>query len=185
MPTQSSATPPPDAPASPPPDVPAFLPDSAPSSEDIAEGAKHGVEQAKRLAESIAELIRDLPWSTHTIIVGTLILGLLLWLFGRRSLKLAFAALGVWGGGVLGLMLPSLLAIPIPSWIAGLAGALLGLILALGAFRFTIAASLGLLAAIVAPIATAGLLQIRPLPPVGDPAPRPELSLNTPAPPNT
>lgn len=162
-------------------DPPAFLPDiGTPSPEHVREGTERGAEQIQRLGEALTDLIRDLPWSAHTIIVGTLILGILLWLFGRRSMKLAFAGLGVWGGVVLGITLPALVGITVPGWISGLIGGVIGLVLGLGAFRFTIAASLGGLAAIVSPLIAAGILHVRPLPPTQPPAPRSELAETTP-----
>jgi hypothetical protein len=161
---------------------PGFLPGLPPgAAEDISEGARQGAEQIGRLGDSIGQLIRDLPWSAHTIILGTLVLGLLLWLFGRRSMKLAFAGLGLWGGVVLGVTLPALVGVAAPTWMTGGIGGLIGLVLGLGAFRFTIALSLGALAAVIAPLVAAGILHIRPLPPEASPTriapPRPELAL--------
>lgn len=176
MPDALPANPPASLPAI---DAPGFLPGvPAASTEEIREGVQQGAEQIQRLGESLSQLIRDLPWSAHTIILGTLILGVLLWLFGRRSMKLAFAGLGLWGGVVLGVTLPAIVGVTAPGWICGGIGGVIGLVLGLGAFRFTIAASLGALAAVVAPLVAAGVLHVRPLP-AGDPAPpRSELSEN-------
>lgn len=80
-----------------------------------------------------------------TVVGGTLLAGLALWLAGRKLVKPAFALLGAAAGGLLGVVaLPASglagslpVSLP-PTWVGLGAGALLGLIIALAAFRMAL-----------------------------------------------
>ncbi|MBL0926136.1 MAG: hypothetical protein IBJ11_00600 [Phycisphaerales bacterium] len=102
---------------------------------------------------SPAAVIAD-PAAGLAFVIGALVLGVVLWLFGRRSLRFAFAGLGVAAGGALASSIPSGLGPAVPWWAVLAAGCLLGLFLGLALFRVTVAAVLGVtLAAVALPLA--------------------------------
>lgn len=112
--------------------------------------------------------LQDLPSAAHWLVGGVLLVGLVLWLFGRRLLKPAFALLGLVSGGLLGfLLLPAvapatIVGVPSPYLGLGL-GAVLGLIQGLAFFRFAMAIAAAAMLALAAGIGSAAFMKFEPL----------------------
>jgi hypothetical protein len=106
------------------------------------------------------------------VAAGTAVaLGMVLWLAGAKVLKPALALLGTLWGAAAGAMLFPMLTAPgsptpgdiDPAWIGLGCGAVLGLLATLMAFRTAIALSLGAVCAMLAFVATAGMLGVAQL----------------------
>ena len=111
---------------------------------------------------SLVQVIRDIPWSTHSVVLGVLIGGIVLALFGRWSLRLALALLGLLLGIQAGLMLPAAVGAGLSSPITAGVGGFLGLMMGLITYRFTIAAASALLGATLATTIAAAFVQYAP-----------------------
>ncbi|MCA9292895.1 MAG: hypothetical protein KDA20_03685 [Phycisphaerales bacterium] len=113
-------------------------------------------------SQSLVDVIRDIPWSTHSIVVGVLIGGLVLALFGRWSLRLALALLGLLLGVQAGLAIPAALGADLSSPITAGVGGFLGLLMGLITYRFTIAVAAAALGMAVATTVAAAFVQYAP-----------------------
>ncbi len=111
---------------------------------------------------SVTQVIRDIPWSTHSIVVGCLIGGVVLALFGRASLRLALALLGLLLGVQAGLVLPAAVGAGVSSATTAGVGGFIGLMMGLITYRFTIAIASSVLAAAVATTIAATFVQYAP-----------------------
>ncbi len=100
----------------------------------------------------LSQTILDAP-SASLIPVGLLfVCGLVLWMAGRRVVRPGFAAIGIILGGALGFGVGNAGDLGVDPWVAAGTGAVVvGLIAAL-AYRFALAAVIGLLFAALAPL---------------------------------
>lgn len=112
--------------------------------------------------QSLVEVIRDIPWTTHSVMVGVLIGGVVLALFGRWSLRLALALLGLLLGAQAGLAIPAALGAGLSSPITAGVGGLIGLMMGLITYRFTIAVAASVLGMAVATTIAAAFVQFAP-----------------------
>ncbi len=131
------------------------------------------------LGDEVSSALRDLDWSAHTIVLGALVIGIAVWLFGRALSRLAFGGVGLVLGASAGWSLPAAVGLNFDTWLTTGIGAILGLIVGMAALRFVVASSLGVLLAAVSPFVMTGLLTLNPPPPPGaDPdAPGPGIDL--------
>lgn len=111
--------------------------------------------------------LRELPVGVHGGAVGTLVAGLVLWLFGSKVLKPMLALAGAGIGGALGaVILPKWSPAEIggvPSHYAGLAiGVIVGILAALVFFRFAMAVAGGAGMAILGVLGVAAYLSLTP-----------------------
>jgi hypothetical protein len=118
--------------------------------------------------EKLAELghmattkLGELPLSAHAIVLGVFVGGVILWLFGQKSMRLGFTLVGLFGGGFLGLVIPAAFAMPVPPLVGALIGGVLGLIIGATLFRATVATSLAIILAIVAPLVAAAAMGLK------------------------
>ncbi len=110
-------------------------------------------------ASPVVEQLRAMPVSTHGLLAGCFVGGLVLWAAGGRSLRIGFGLLGTLLGIVAGLLLPVALALPTPATLAAGVGGVLGLLVGLTTFRLTIAVAMSALAGVLAPLLTLGVLR--------------------------
>lgn len=122
--------------------------------------------------EKIAELghyastrLGELPLSAHAIVLGVFVGGIVLWLFGQKSMRLGFTLVGLFGGGFLGLVIPAAFALPVPPLVGAAIGGVLGLIVGATLFRATVATSLAVILAVAAPLAAAVFMGVKLDPP--------------------
>lgn len=117
---------------------------------------------------STATAIGDLPAAIHLFAGVGLVVGLIMWLLGKKLLKPAFALLGMFVGGVLGFLLAATVlpatVVGVPAIYLGLGvGAVLGLVQGLATFRFAMAISASLIVAIAATLGAAAWMKFEPL----------------------
>jgi hypothetical protein len=124
-------------------------------STSTADAIADGVAQT---ASRLLETVQDIPLSTHGVVLGLFIGGLVLAIFGKNSLRFGFALLGLLFGVQLALFMPAAFGFdPSPLIAAGIGGAV-GLLVGLMAYKFTVMLTLGLTGAVLAPTAvTIGL----------------------------
>lgn len=103
-------------------------------------------------------LITNAPWFSHALAGGMMLLGIVLWLFGGKALRISFTAFGAAGGVIIALALPPEVADGAVRWGAIVVGALVGALLGGAAFRFSVAAVLGVTLLAVVPIVTYDLI---------------------------
>lgn len=126
-----------------------------------------GAVSLDRVVASLAS-IGSMPLTIHGLFVVGLVVGLILWLFGKKLLKPAFALFGLFMGGLIGLLLSASL---LPATVAGVptvylgigVGAVLGLIQGLATFRFAMAISAALIVALAASLGAAAWMKFEPL----------------------
>lgn len=116
-----------------------------------------GVSEA---ASRLLETIQSIPMSTHGVVIALFVGGLVLAVFGKNSLRMGFALLGLLVGVQLSLLLPAAFGFAPSAVVASLVGAVLGLLVGLLAYKFTIMLTLGLAGAVLAPMAVAAGLYI-------------------------
>ncbi|UCD73793.1 MAG: hypothetical protein JSV91_08330 [Phycisphaerales bacterium] len=101
----------------------------------------------------ISQAMRELPWSDLSPVLGLELIGIGLWLAGRRFLRMGLVIAGVLVGGTAGWIIAELLAFPVSPWIFVIIGAVgFGCFAAL-MFRFAVAGTLALVLALAAPTA--------------------------------
>lgn len=126
--------------------APAALAQSVPSSEDLERasdvvGAAESIrDQAADAADRAFALIEALPIPAHLIMVGLLVTGFVLWLWGRKLVKPSFGFVGLALGAFAGLFLAPVVGVEelfeIPIWIIALAaGGIIGLVISLFALK--------------------------------------------------
>jgi len=93
------------------------------------------------LPQSVSDL--SLPPSAHALLAGGVLVGVILWLFGRRLLRVGFVLAGGAAGAVVAYFAAPALGIGADPVIAGGAGALAGAILGGLVFRVSVAAAAG------------------------------------------
>lgn len=112
--------------------------------------------------------IRDLPADVHLLAIAGVVVGLVMWLFGKRLLKPAFVVLGMFLGAVIGFVIASA-AMPetivgVPSIFVGLGvGAVLGLVQGLTTYRFAMAISAAVMLCLASTLGAAAWLRFEPL----------------------
>lgn len=99
-------------------------------------------------------IIVNAPWFSHALAGTVMVLGLLMWLFGGRALKVAFAAFGAGAGALLALTLPPEIASGPVRVLAIVGGGLIGALVGAAAFRFAVAFVLAGVMMLVVPILT-------------------------------
>ncbi|CAE7211183.1 unnamed protein product [Symbiodinium necroappetens] len=108
--------------------------------------------EAVMLASSNPTLIADLPIEAHAIVGAFTVAGLVFWLWGRKFLKAGFVVFGLLAGAMAGYVATvgfGLTISPVfPMVVLGVIGLLFGWM----AFRFAVAASMGTLLTIAAPL---------------------------------
>ena len=98
------------------------------------------------------QTVSELPID-KVIPIGLLfVCGLLLWAAGRRVMRTGFAAAGFLVGGIVGWSTGEAADLGVAAWIAGLSGAVIVAVIATLAYRLAIAAAVGLLMAVLAPM---------------------------------
>ena len=78
--------------------------------------------------------------------------GLLLWVAGRRVMRVGFAATGLIAGGLLGATIGNAGDLGVAPWVVGASGALILAVVASLAYRLALAGAVGLLFATLAPL---------------------------------
>lgn len=124
-------------------------------------------------SEALAEALRSLPTAGLVPAIAALVVGLLLWWFGERFLRLALMVLGVIVGVPLGLALGSAWAPTLPPLAAAVVGSLLLMILAAVGLRFAIAGGLAVVFGVAALLGTSVAIErgLVPLDPSGEAGP--------------
>jgi hypothetical protein len=117
-------------------------------------------------AGEMLDALRDLPVGAHTLAFTGLVVGLVLWSFGRRFVRPGFALVGMVIGAVLGFFttasIPMIDPFPIPAPYVGLGGgALGGVILAVLLFRVAMAASTALVMALMGVLVACTYLDLK------------------------
>lgn len=108
-----------------------------------AQAAGRAVEAAGSIDE-LVKAIQALPWGVHLVVLGALVAGVVLWLFGRRVVKPATAlVLAAFGAGIGFIMLPSVGQGAMSPYLGLIAGVVVGLIAGFILERFTTAATFG------------------------------------------
>ena len=131
-------------------------------------------------AATVAQMLQDLPISTHAVIAACFVGGVILAIFGRKSLRVAFTVAGTMLGLQAGLFLPAVLDLDVSNLIVAIIGGVLGALLGLILYRFSIVAIAALMGLLVVPTATAATFLLLPNPPLqGPPEPRPEFATET------
>lgn len=130
------------------------------------------------LVLAVGDTFKDLPTSAHALALGALIGGLIMWAFGRRLLKPAFALAGICLGGLLGLVLvPSfapdtILGVP-SAWIGLGLGLVLGLVQAIALYRFTMAVAAAVILGVAGTLGAASWMKFEPIQRISEVAPTP------------
>lgn len=124
-------------------------------------------------ASALAEALRSLPTAGLVPAGAALVVGILLWWFGERFLRLALMVLGVIVGVPLGLALGSAWAPTLPPLAAAIVGSVLLMILAAVGLRFAIAGGLAVVVGVAALLATSVAIErgLVPLDPAGEAPP--------------
>jgi small subunit ribosomal protein S3 len=108
----------------------------------------------------ITSAISDLPYSGLIPVILVLVIGLLLWLAGRKVLRLAFASIGLLLGGALGWTIAAGFDLSINPWVAALAGGIILAVILVIAYRFAVAGLMALALGIACPLALYTVAQI-------------------------
>jgi len=119
-------------------------------------GVAEGTRQA---AEVAGNLLERLPWEAHAVTALGLVVGVVLWLFGRKLIKAAVGGTFALAGAMIGLIvLPQLLGAALWSvdsaYIGLAAGGLLGLGLGLTILKWAVVASSGASFALIGLVAS-------------------------------
>lgn len=112
--------------------------------------------------ESILQQFQDLGLSTHAVMGGVFVGGLLLWLLGGKSLRIGFGLLGMLVGAMVGLIVPAMIGYDTPALIVAITGAALGLMIGLVALRFTVAWTMAVLLGVLGLIGSAAYFDVKP-----------------------
>ncbi|GAB4547265.1 MAG: hypothetical protein Tsb0013_06880 [Phycisphaerales bacterium] len=103
-------------------------------------------------------IIINAPWFSHVLAGAMMLLGVLMWLFGGRALRIAFTTFGAVAGALVAMTLPQDIATGTVRVLAILGGGLIGALLGGAAFRFTVAFTLAGVMMLVVPMLTADLM---------------------------
>jgi len=133
---------------------------------------------------TVAEALQNLPMSTHAVIAACFVGGVILAIFGRRSLRLAFVVAGAMLGLQAGLFLPAVLDLDLSNLVFAIGGGVLGTLLGMIAYRFSIVAIAALMGMLLLPTAAAATFLMLPSDGPTDPLPpRPEFAQENAEPP--
>jgi hypothetical protein len=114
--------------------------------------------------------IQNVPWTELIPIAMVTVVGLVMWVAGRRCLKYAFAVLGLLIGGLVGWVLGTSIDVGIAAWIpAAFLAVLLATVAAL-AYRLAVAATLAVVLGISGPMLVRTVAQARGMPLIETPA---------------
>ena len=100
-------------------------------------------------------IIIEAPWFSHALAGGMMLVGVLLWLFGGRALRVVFAVAGAVGGMILALMIPADIASGAMRVLLVLGCGLFGALLGGAAFRFSVAFVLAGALSVITPLLVA------------------------------
>lgn len=104
-------------------------------------------------AADLSQAMRDLPWSDLSPVIGLGLIGLGLWIVGRRFLRAGLVLAGLLIGATLGWVAWELFVPPFTPWILVGIGAILLACLAILTFRFAVAGTLAIVLGLAAPAA--------------------------------
>ncbi|MEQ9616779.1 MAG: hypothetical protein RLN60_01955 [Phycisphaerales bacterium] len=104
------------------------------------------------LASSDPTLIADLPLEAHLIVGAFTVAGLVFWLWGRKFLKGGFVVFGLLAGAMVGYLATVGFGLTITPVIPMVMLGAMGMLFGWMAFRFAVAASMGTLFTIAAPL---------------------------------
>lgn len=121
-----------------------------------------GIETIIGTSQSALDQFQQLGLSTHAIVGTIFIGGLLLWLFGGKSLKIGFGLLGMLVGAQVGLIVPAAIGYDTPPIIVAVTGGALGLLVGIVAFRFTVAWTMAVLLGSLGLIGAGAYFEVRP-----------------------
>ena len=121
-----------------------------------------GFEGLVDAGESVLEQFQSLGLSTHAVMGLVFLGGLLLWLFGGKSLRIGFGLLGMLVGAQAGMLVPAMLGYDTPDVIAAVTGGALGLLVGLVAFKFTVAWTMAVLLGSLGLVGTAVYFDVKP-----------------------
>ena len=99
----------------------------------------------------LSEAMRQLPWADLSPVLGLGVIGLGLWLAGRRFLRAGLVLIGLLLGGVIGWLVAEVAGMAISPWIFVGVGAVLLACFAALMFRFAVAGTLAIVLALAAP----------------------------------
>ncbi len=102
--------------------------------------------------ENLTTLLQDLPWSGMIPVIGAILVGFMLWLAGRRILRIGMAAGGFLLGATLGWMLAQVFPADVSPWITAIVCAITFACLAALLYRIAIAWCLAVVLGIAAPL---------------------------------
>ncbi len=102
--------------------------------------------------------IHELPLEAHVIVGLFTVAGLLFWIWGRKFLKFGFVVFGLLAGATVGYLLTVGFELGFSPIIPGSVLAILGMLFGWMAFRFAVAASMGAMVAIAAPLVALPIL---------------------------
>lgn len=120
-----------------------------------------------------AAAVRDLPFAVHGVILIGLIAGLVLWIFGRRVIHVAFGGIGLALGGAFGFLSAPALGVPeiapfSAPYVGLFAGCIIGLVGAIVMYRIVLAVSAGVCVSLAAVLIAAVGLGVSLTPPAAD-----------------
>lgn len=143
------------------PPPPTLPPESAPS-EGVPFALPQDLDGLIGAGESVLQQFQELGLSTHAVMAGVFVGGLILWLVGGKSLRIGFGLLGMLVGAQVGLIVPALIGYDTPAVIVAVTGAALGLLVGLVALRFTVAWTMAVLLGILGLLGSAAYFEVRP-----------------------
>ncbi|MCA9294903.1 MAG: hypothetical protein KC983_00265 [Phycisphaerales bacterium] len=108
--------------------------------------------------------IQNVPWTELIPIAMVTVVGLVMWVAGRRCLKYAFAVLGLLAGGLVGWVLGTSIDVGIAPWIPAVFLAVLLATVAALAYRLAVAATLAVVLGISGPMLVRTIAQARGMP---------------------
>lgn len=109
----------------------------------------------------LSQTMQELPLAGMVPVALAAIIGLLLWAAGRRLLRTGFAAAGFVLGGAIGWILADHINVGVPSWVAGLAAAIIVASVAALTYRLAVAAALAIVLAVASPMAVIAVHELQ------------------------
>lgn len=103
-------------------------------------------------------IITEAPWFSHALACAMIVLGIVMWLFGGKALRVTFATFGAATGVLLAMTLPHDIASGGVRVLAIVGGGLIGALLGGAAFRFSVAFVLAGMFSLAVPIVSADLM---------------------------
>src|SRR5436190_3997155 len=116
-------------------------------------------EKARRFMSDLSRTIQSLPWSGLVPVALLVVVGLLLWIAGRRVLRAGLIMIGLGVGGVVGWLLGDSIKMGVQPWVVMGIGAMVIAVVAALSYRVTVVASLATICGLLAPLAVLTLSQ--------------------------